>query len=155
MSEQHPQDSAPERSTSRLVPVIGALGVIMIAAGVLIGAVRALRPAPDTVEAPSLVVIAPGAGDTVTAPIELRFTAGNDLALGPMGWASGALHLHAWVDGREVMPAAADIRDTGDGTFVWTLPLEPGSRTVQLRWAGMDHGDIEAGASRAVGVVVR
>lgn len=154
MSEQHPQAAAPEHSTSRLVPVIGAFGVIMIAAGVLIGAVRALGPASVTAEAPSLVVIAPAAGDTVATPIELRFIAGDDLALGSMGWASGALHLHAWVDGREVMPTAADIRALEDGTFVWTLPLAPGNRIVQLRWAGMDHSDIEAG-SRAVGVVVR
>ncbi len=155
MTEQHPQDPSATPASSRLVPVIGALGILMIAAGVLIGAVRALRSAPVTAEAPSLVVIAPAAGDTVTAPVALRFTAGNELELGPMGWASGALHLHAWVDGTEVMPAAADIHDAGDGTFVWTLPLEPGNRILQLRWAGMDHGDIEAGASRAIGVVVR
>lgn len=149
---KHPQSET--RRSSRLVPLVGALGVIMIAAGILIGAVNALRPEPGA-GAPSLVLIAPADGDTVASPVGLRFTAGNELSLGPMGWTSNDLHLHAWLDGTEVMPAAADIRDAGDGTFLWTLDAEPGARTLQLRWAGMDHGDLDAGASRSIGIIVR
>jgi hypothetical protein len=142
--------------SSRLVTLVGGLGIFMVAAGILIGAVNMFGPRTDLSSGvPSLVLIEPQAGDTVDSPVVLRFTAGNDLALGGMGWASNDLHLHAYVDGTEIMPAAADIRDAGDGTFFWTLPVESGSRTVQLRWAGMDHGDLDVGASRAIEVVVR
>ncbi len=144
--------------SSRLVPLIGGLGILMVGAGIVVGAVQALRPQPtDAVPAdvPALTLLSPAVDDTVETPVPLRFTAGDRLELGGMGWASGDLHLHAYVDGREIMPAAADIEALQDGTFRWTLPVEPGTRTIQLRWAGMSHGAIEAGASDAIRVHAR
>lgn len=148
-----------EGQDSRLIPLIGGLGILMVAAGIVVGTVQALRPAPATAlpdgGAPALAIVAPAAGDTVDSPVTLRFTAGDRLALGPMGWASDQLHLHAYVNGTEVMPAAADIEEEADGVFRWTLPVPPGSAQIQLRWAGMSHGAIEDGASAPVPVVVR
>jgi hypothetical protein len=106
-------------------------------------------------DAPSLVLVSPSTGDTVASPLRLRFTAGDRLALGPMGWASDDLHLHAYVDGREIMPAAADIVAADDGAFEWTLRLEPGVRRLRLQWAAMDHGALTAGRSTEITVVVR
>jgi len=153
MTQQTTSDAA---RSSRLVTLVGGLGIFMVAAGILIGAVTMFGPRTDlSTGVPSLVLIEPQAGDTVGRPLVLRFTAGNELALGGMGWASNDLHLHVYVDGTEIMPAAADIRDAGDGTFLWTLPVESGMRRVQLRWAGMDHGNLEIGASREIDVVVQ
>ena len=148
--------TSPATGSSRLITLVGAFGMFMVAVGILIGAVNMFGPRTDpSLGVPSLVTISPQPGDTVDAPLVVRFTAGNDLTLGGMGWASNDLHLHAYVDGTEIMPAAADIEDAGDGTFLWTLPTEGGSHTIQLRWADMDHGDIQVGASRTIDVFVR
>jgi len=150
------QTTAGTTSSSRLITLVAGLGIFMVAAGILVGAIDMFGPRTDlSLGVPSLVVIEPGAGDTIASPAVIRFTAGNDLALGGMGWASNDLHLHIYVDGTEIMPAAADIQDAGDGTFLWTLPVEPGTRTLQLKWAGLDHGDLDVGASREVEVIVR
>jgi hypothetical protein len=143
---------------SRLVPLVGGLGIIMIAAGIVIATAQALRPAPATPAAgdvPAIVVLAPESGDSVDAPIAVRFRAGDRLALGPMGWTSDDLHLHAYLDSTEVMPAAADIERQSDGSFVWRIPAVAGARTLALTWAGMQHGAMRAGASEVVSVVVR
>lgn len=143
---------------SRLVPLVGGLGILMIAAGIVVGTVQALRPEPEPTPAgnvPAIVVLAPQNGDTVEAPLELRFRAGDDLALGPMGWASADLHLHVYLDGTEIMPAAADIVSQDDGSFVWRVPVTPGTRTFEMGWAGMQHGAIPEGASDPVMVHVR
>ena len=146
--------SSSEQRTSRLVPFAGGLGILMVAVGVVIGAVQTLRPVAGA-DAPALMLLSPSTGDTVASPVRLRFTAGDRLRLGPMGWASDDLHLHVYVDGREIMPAAADIAAADDGTFGWHLPLEPGVRRVRLQWAGMDHGAVTAGRSREITVLVR
>ncbi|MGH6618317.1 MAG: hypothetical protein ACREF6_02095, partial [Alphaproteobacteria bacterium] len=75
-------------SSSRLVPLIGGLGILMVAAGIIVGTVQALRPAPELPAggAPAIVLIAPQPGDTVDGAVPLHFTAGNRLQLGPMGW---------------------------------------------------------------------
>lgn len=141
--------------SSRLVTLVGALGIFMVAAGILVGAINMFGARTDlSAGVPALVLIEPQGGDTVAGPLVLRFTAGNDLTLGGMGWASNDLHLHAYVDGIEIMPAAADIQDAGDGTFLWTLPLESGRHQIQLRWAGLDHADLDVGASRPIDVMI-
>jgi hypothetical protein len=151
---QNTTSDAPR--SSRLVTLVGGLGIFMFAVGILIGAVNMFGPRTDLSRGvPSIVLIEPQTGDTVSSPLMLRFTAGNELALGGMGWASNDLHLHAYVDGREIMPAAADIQDVGDGTFIWTLPADSGPRAIQLRWAGLDHRDLDVGASRVVEIVVQ
>lgn len=143
---------------SRLVTLVGGLGMLMVAAGIVVATVQALRPDVPTTSAgdvPAITLLAPQSGDTVDAPITVRFRAGERLALGPMGWASDDLHLHAYVDGIEIMPAAADIEPQSDGTFIWHLPAVPGERTLELSWAGMQHGSLSEGASGQIRVVVR
>lgn len=143
---------------SRLVRLVGGVGILMIAAAIVIATVQALRSEPPATPAsnvPGIVVVAPQNGDTVGAPLAVRFRAGDRLALGPMGWASADLHLHAYVDGTEIMPAAADIVPQDDGSFVWRIPVTPGTRTFEMGWAGMQHGAIPDGASEPVTVHIR
>ena len=147
-----------EKHDSPLVTLVGGLGILMVAAGIIVATAQALRHEPETAAAgdvPSITLLAPQSGDTVDAPIPVRFRAGDRLALGTMGWASDDLHLHAYVDGVEIMPAAADIEPLGDGAFLWNVPAYPGEHTLELGWAGMQHGAISEGASEAVRVVVR
>ena len=146
------------QNRSRLVTIVGALGIIMVAAGLVVLTVRALTPDTEITAAgdvPRITLLAPQSGDTVGSPIPLHFTAGERLALGGMGWASDDLHLHAYLDGAEVMPAAADIEAQPDGTFVWNLAATRGIRTIELSWAGMHHGALQEGESDQIRIVVR
>ena len=144
-------------SASPLVKLVGALGILMVATGVVVAMVQALRPDAGTAagEIPAITLLTPQPGDSLSAPIIAHFRAGDRLELGPMGWASDDLHLHAYVDSVEVMPAAADIEENADGTFTWHIPAESGAHTLQLSWAGMHHGSITDGASEVVHIVVR
>lgn len=143
---------------SLLVSMVGGIGAVMVLAGVVVAAVHALRPEPSSAAAadiPAIELLAPQPGDTVAAPIAVHFRAGDRLALGRMGWTSDDLHLHAYVDGAEIMPAAADIEARRDGTFLWRIPAAPGAHTLELSWAGMQHGSLREGASGEVRLVVR
>lgn len=146
------------QNQSRLVTVVGGLGILMVVAGLVVLTVQAVTPEPEVTAAgdvPRITLLAPQSGDTVRSPIPVHFSAGDRLALGGMGWASDDLHLHAYVDGAEVMPAAADIEAQPGGTFIWHLAATPGVRTLELGWAGMHHGALQEGASGQVRVVVR
>lgn len=137
-----------------LVGVVGVIGAIMV----VFGLVRALVPAPEAEMAGAqLMIDAPATGDTVAAgPLVVRFQAGAGLRLEPNGWQADGLHLHAYLDGREHMPAAADITPAGPGTFEWRLPpLEPGEHTLSLAWSESMHSPVTEGASPIVRFVVR
>ena len=146
------------QNRSRLVTIVGALGIIMVAAGLVVLIVQALTPEREVTAAadvPRITLLAPQSGDTIRSPIPVHFSAGDRLALGAMGWTSDDFHLHAYVDGAEVMPAAADIEAQPDGTFIWHLAATPGVRTLELSWAGMHHGALQEGASDQIRIVVR
>jgi hypothetical protein len=107
----------------------------------LIGFLVGERDSPDNAP-PSLQILQPRAGDVVHNPVTVRFRTPADLRLSRGGWAARDLHLHLLLDGRELMPAAADIV-AADTTFAWTLPpLPPGSHRVYLTWAGRHHGNL-------------
>src|SRR5690606_7614772 len=115
--------------SSRLVTLVGGLGIFMFAVGILIGAVNMFGPRTDLSRGvPSIVLIEPQTGDTVSSPLMLRFTAGNELAPRGPGWASNDLYMHAYGEGRWIMRVAADMQDVGVGTYVWTLPADSGPR---------------------------
>lgn len=126
---------------NRTPAIIGFLiaGAIILALGFLAGQGGG---ADDLDSVPGLSVIRPQSGDTVANPVAVEFTTPAALELGPAGWVARDLHLHIMVDGRELMPAAADIEPAGAG-FVWILPpLEPGDRRLYLTWAGRHHGNL-------------
>jgi hypothetical protein len=97
----------------------------------------------DDATLPALAIVAPADGDSLRNPVTLRFTSAAPLELHTgMGWMAGELHIHAMVDGAEIMPAAADIRPAGNA-WEWRLPLlDAGERTVYLTWAGRHHGNL-------------
>ncbi|MGH7481074.1 MAG: hypothetical protein ACRELV_02890 [Longimicrobiales bacterium] len=104
----------------------------------------------------ALTMIRPAAGDTLPAgPTMLRFATSAPLELTPRGWMAGSYHLHAYVDGVEHMPGAADIRALDDGRFVWTLSLESGLRRLRLAWASGTHRALGTGSTAAITVHVR
>jgi len=142
-----------EHTTRRTPAVIGFLvaGAVLLGASFL-ASTRSDAP-PDAL--PDLEILTPTSGDTVANPISIVFRTPAPLALDPaMGWSAGELHPHAMVNGREIMPAAADIAPA-DTTFVWRLPrLEPGTHRVHLTWAGRHHGNL-SGASNTLTVHVR
>ncbi|HSJ10912.1 MAG TPA: hypothetical protein VK928_13395 [Longimicrobiales bacterium] len=104
----------------------------------------------DDATLPALAIAAPADGDSLANPVTLSFTSAAPLELHTgMGWMAGELHLHAMVDGAEIMPAAADIRPVGTG-YEWRLPnLDAGERTLYLTWAGRHHGNL-AGTSDTI-----
>lgn len=128
-----------------------------LAAGLIILALGFLARTPGGARedrVPAIVVLDPATGDTVRGTVTVRFRTTDELSLGTQGWTAGELHLHAMVDGVELMPAAADISGA-DSTFAWRLPpLPPGDRTLYLTWAGRHHGNLR-GATDTVRFHVR
>ena len=132
-----------------LLPVV--LGFVF--AGILLLAVsfwatsRQNNPVVET--PPSLTLLSP-AGDTAAKDsLTVRFKTGVPLRLGPAGWAAGRFHLHALLDSVELMPAAADIHHTPEGSYSWTItPLRPGS--FQLIWALPNHTRLTENATQPI-----
>lgn len=122
--------------TALLLAVALAAALLHSASG------RSASGAPAQI--PALRVLAPAGGDTVRNPVELRFRTDAPLRAGAAGWTADGLHLHLLIDGREVMPAAADIR-RNDRDYAWRLPaLAAGPQRLWLTWAGADHRNLDA-----------
>jgi hypothetical protein len=104
--------------------------------------------------APALELLAPTTSDTVENPVVIRFRTPADLRLERRGWVAGDLHVHAMVDDREIMPAAADITAEA-GAYAWRLPpLEPGTYRIHLTWAARDHANL-AGPADTIRIHIR
>jgi hypothetical protein len=116
---------------------------LRVAAMLLVaGAVAAawLTRGGDDAGVPDVAIDHPLHGDSVTNPVRIVFRSAAALEAGPGGWGAGDLHIHALVNGREVMPAAADITAAGAGRWEWRLPpLQPGEQRVALQWADRLH----------------
>jgi hypothetical protein len=156
---------APIRSAARRPiadRVLGIAGTLLIVLGVgfalaqlVAGAARAGPPIPGE-GAPQLRVVQPTSGAESDSPLDLVFETPAPLVSGPMGWQAGSLHLHAEVNGREVMPGARDIARLGAGRYRWHLRVPAGGEVeIRLFWAGTDHRPLEEGASPLVRVSVR
>jgi len=106
--------------------------------------------------APPITILEPADGDTVGTDITLVFETPAPLRLTPSGWLAGRLHVHANVNGVELMPAAADMEEVGKNRFAWRLlPQRPGPATIRMEWATPDHRAVEAGGSPEIRVFVR
>ena len=83
----------------------------------------------------------------------VRFTSAQPIELRASGWGTGRLHLHAWVDGVEHMPAAADIRALDGNTYVWTLSnIQPSMTRLRLylAWSDAAHRPLPASATDTI-----
>jgi hypothetical protein len=144
----------PETSDSLTGRIAGlvAVGLFVLLLGFWVASREAAVPPPGP---EPLVLLEPAEGDVVASPIVLRFRTAAPLDIGRTGWGAGPYHVHAEVDGREIMPAAADIEPLEDGAYAWTLHrVEPGERAVRLTWSDPAHRVLEQGASRVVRIVV-
>jgi hypothetical protein len=105
---------------------------------------------------PQIELLEPTDGQVVQGAVALVFHTPSELRRSPDGWESDGLHIHASVDGIELMPGADDIRPLGNNRYRWQLrPLPPGERALRLFWSDRLHREIEAGASPAVRVQAR
>jgi hypothetical protein len=166
MEDQQQSVAAPSRSARRedaigphrdpgLVPAV--IGFILAGVGILaLGLWLGLRE--RTPATPQLTLVAPTASEAVDGPVYLLFDVDRSrMRIGPGGWGIGQLHVHAWVNGREIMPAAADIELVGNPSrYRWTLGvLPPGEHTVRVGWSDVRHREVEAGSSEVVHFTVR
>lgn len=139
----------------RLLPLV----IGMVLTGIFLAVLAYLANARNEVESraiPQLSITAPGSGAVIDSPLVIRFTSPEEIQLQPTGWGYRRLHLHAWVNGVEIMPAAADIVRTGPGSYSWTLAgTAPGEVRLLIGWADMSHRPITPGASDTVAVEIR
>jgi len=142
--------------------VLGAAGTLLIVMGVgfalaqMVAGASASDPLTTGEGAPPLRVVQPTSGAEADSPLDLIFETPAALVAGPMGWQAGSLHLHAEVDGREVMPGARDIARLGGERYRWHLRVPAGGEVeLRLFWAGPDHRALEEGASPRVRVSVK
>jgi hypothetical protein len=136
-------------TSDRRRQVHAAAGFILAGAVIIgLGTVGRWRQQPPPDDVPPLRILEPASGDSVDGPLVVHFRTPAELRLDPrLGWIAGDLHLHLAVDGTEIMPAAADITDTGDGTFAWRVAgTRPGPVRLHLTWAGPDHRRIDGPA---------
>lgn len=152
--------AAPSNSPAQPPP---ALIVAFILGGALIlgfgfwsgGRERGSKGAADAAP-PGIVLIEPGAGAVHRGAVPLLFETTQSLRLTPAGWGAGDAHLHAMVDGVELMAGRGDLEEVGPRRYQWTLRrLEPGSHEIRLFWSGADHRPLPDGASAAVVVEIR
>lgn len=139
----------------KLLPIV----VGMVLTGLLLATLAYLANARNEVESraiPQLSITAPLSGAVIDSPLVIRFTSTEPIHLQPTGWGHRRLHLHAWVNGVEIMPAAADITVPEPGSYSWTLgATAPGVVRMYVGWADMSHRPITPGSSDTVNVQIR
>ncbi len=148
----HP--GAPRPLTPTIV-VLFVVGAILLIIGLWTGGGGGQR-AHSVAQPDSLVIVAPTDSATLPAPLAITFATRAALRAGPMGWQAGAYHLHALLDGQDLMPGVQDVRAAGAGQFRWTMKNVPaGAHTIRLVWARPDHRSIPEGASQEISITVQ
>ena len=128
--------SEQRRSIAPVVFAVVLTGAFLVA----IGYAASQRRKAEANTAPQVRVLSPAAGDIVAAPITVRFTSSRPLEPAEGGWGDGRYHIHALINGREYMPAAADIEAGPDGTYTWRIAASvKGAATLTLVWADRGH----------------
>lgn len=137
--------------------LLGAIGGAMFLLAIVAGMASLLGGEPETL-APAtfpLVLVSPQNEASADNPVELVFTTPAPLTQTPMGWGTESLHLHAAVNGQDVMPGGSDVTSLGGNRYRWKLRVPgPGAYTLRLFWSGPDHAPIAEGASAPAAVRV-
>ncbi len=154
------QSTSPAPPQPTVLPAVIGIVVIGVAVLVLGFWVDARRNAEgvggETAPLPQITLVEPAPGAVVASPIPVIFEVPVRLRWVAGGWQAGRLHIHAGVNGRELMPGSRDIEPLGQNRYRWTLPALPaGEHTLRLFWSGPDHRPIEAGASESITVQAR
>jgi len=156
LRDERSQACGNERTVSDRV--LGWVGAAMVLAALLLllfggagdeGAAPSLPP-------PGLSLESPARGAVIEGALEVRFRIDGVGERMPGGWGVGEYHLHAELDGREIMPSPADIRRLPDGAYAWTIGSpSPGEREIRLFWSDRAHREVAEGATGRVRVTVR
>jgi hypothetical protein len=149
--------TAPRLTTSdRVFGAVGALALLLALVFALVGGEEdgALEAAPAP---PRIVVIEPRDGAAVAGRVAVVLDAGEELRPAPAGWSTAAgHHLHAEVDGTELMAAPGELRLLEGTRYRWVLPgLPPGAHRIRLRWSDASHRPLPEGGSAPFTVTVR
>jgi len=149
--------TGPQRTPVSHTPaIVGILlaGAVILVVGLWLGR-NGIGGDPGRA-VPPLTLVSPAPGDVIAPDARIVFESPR-LVKAPEGWRSGRLHLHAVLDGVELMPGAADIEPLRQhGRFAWRLPpLGAGAHEILLRWSGPDHRPLEEGATPVVRFEVR
>jgi hypothetical protein len=143
-----------EPTPRRVLPVVIGIAATMLF--LLLLGYLVQRRAREEATVPSLTVLAPSEQAFVDSPLVVRFRSTRPLGLTSAGWGTGQLHLHAWVNGVQIMPAAADIRSDQTGAYEWVVNQATRGRTqLWLGWADAAHRAITAGSSPSTSVTIR
>jgi hypothetical protein len=146
----YPPEVSDSRTGTIIAFVVGGLFILLLGIWV-----ASRQPGAEVATPPALRLLEPVDGAVVTLPLELRFHVDAELGVGRGGWGTGPFHLHADVDGFEIMPAAADLAALGEGEYRWTVRgVEAGQRTLRLTWSDPSHRVLEQGASQPVTIII-
>jgi hypothetical protein len=145
-------------------PPISTRGIVIglvLVAGLIVGfGIWASTLTTESVGAvsspPPLVLLDPVEGAIVTGRVALTFEVPVELRRSRDGWENGGFHVHAGVDGQELMPGRTDIERLPGNRYRWTLPpLPPGERTLRLFWSDARHRPLADGGSEPRRIEVR
>lgn len=145
-----------QRRADRAFGIVGGLlvllGIVFLARWMVVGG-------SDTGAAavpPTLRILSPAPGDTVSQPLVVELDAGATLAMGASGWAAGTHHLHLRIDATELMAGGGDLAPVSGTRYRWTVGRLPaGPVVLRLSWSDAQHRPLMAGASAEVPVVLR
>ena len=144
-------DAPPRRSIAPLLLGFGLTSALLLVIGYAASQRRAA-----TLEPPPITIATPSPGAVIGTPLIVRFETARPIALRSSGWGFQRFHLHAWINGIEYMPAAADIRPIDQHTYEWTFAgIQPGSAELQLAWSDQAHRKWPSGSSAVVSFRIR
>jgi len=136
-------------------PVLLGIG-LTCAFLLLIGYAASKRRALESAQLPRLTITAPAEGDVVDSPLVVHFTSARPIGLQPSGWGYEDFHLHAWINGVQYMPAAADIRQVDSDTYDWTLAsIGNGGAQIYLGWSDQAHRERRQSSSDTISFEIR
>ena len=136
------------------LPVITGIGLTCLLLAAL-GYLANQRGKASRAGPPALGIVAPSEGMAIDSPLVIRFTSANPLDLRDSGWGHDKFHLHAVVNGVEIMPAARDIVRADSSHYQWTIGGARGAATFHLGWADQAHRPLRQGATDTVTVTIR
>jgi hypothetical protein len=155
-SETSPAGDPRLTTSDRVFGAVGLVAVLLALAFALVGGEE--DGAAGTVPPPPRIsVVEPREGATVSGPVAVVFDAGEELRPSPAGWTAGdRYHLHAEIDGTELMAAPGEVQPLGGTRYRWVLPALPaGEHRIRLRWSDADHRPLGAEGSPPVRVTTR
>lgn len=137
-----------------IAPVI--IGIMITMAFLALLAYAAKKRQSEQAAVPALEIVSPVSGATIDSPLVVTFRSPQPIEAGPTGWGASGLHLHAWVNDIQYMPAAADISAAGESRYRWSLPsVARGPLIIRLGWADAQHRPLSAGSTPDISVSLK